>query len=123
MFNQKAKLVPSKPNIFHQFGKVSYGIYMFNPVLISVILITFSLFSYQNYFIFLLAVHVSLALVTFLSYRFLEMPFLQLKEKFSVIQSGGFETSAIPKKENESAEGIPAEESEVLVRIKVNSDK
>lgn len=88
MFNPKAKFVSHKPNLLHQFGKVSYGIYMFNPVIIYVLLNAFSAFSFQNYFVFLLSVHAVLALTTFLSYRFFEAPFLALKEKYAVVQSG-----------------------------------
>ena len=119
MFNPMAKFVASKPNILHQFGKVSYGIYMFNPVLIYVILNAFSKFSFQNYFVFLLLVHVALVITTYLSYRFLEAPFLALKEKFSVVKSGGFESSKMVPI-NEDVETNPAEENEALVTIPIN---
>jgi peptidoglycan/LPS O-acetylase OafA/YrhL len=62
---------------------------MFNPVIIYVILQTFSKFSFQNYFAYLVLVHASLAAVCYLSYRFYEAPFLALKEKYAVVKSGG----------------------------------
>ncbi len=119
MFHKEAKLVPTKPNILHQFGKVSYGIYMFNPVVIYVTLSAFSTFSIQNYFVYLVVVHLGLALVTFLSYRFLEAPFLALKEQFAVVKSGGFEAD----KGTETLEPVPVENSELLVLPLSSEDK
>jgi hypothetical protein len=86
---------------------------MFNPVLIYIILNAFSKFSFQNYFVFLLTVHVTLAITTYLSYRFLEAPFLGLKEKFAVIKSGGFE----------NVNTIPANEKEVFEPTRVNENE
>lgn len=88
LFNPNAVFPLQKPNLLLQFGKVSYGIYMFNPVVIFLLIQLFAKYNWQNYFLFLALVHVSLALVTYLSYRFLEMPFLALKEKYAVIKSG-----------------------------------
>ena len=88
LFHPKAILSMNKPNIFHQFGKVSYGIYMFNPVIIFLAICLFEKYSFQNYFFFLFLVHVTLAVTTFLSYRLIELPFLTLKEKFAVVKSG-----------------------------------
>ncbi len=87
LFNPNAKFRPGV-NLFNRFGKVSYGIYMFNPVLIFLTLETFVAFGWRNYFAFLGIVHVLLAATTFLSYRFIELPFLSLKEKYAVIKSG-----------------------------------
>jgi peptidoglycan/LPS O-acetylase OafA/YrhL len=88
MFNPKAKLAIKKPNIFHQFGKISYGLYMFNPVIIAIVLIFFSRYSLHNFFLFLVITQVLIWLVCYLSYRFFELPFLALKEKYAVIKSG-----------------------------------
>lgn len=109
MFNKKAILVPSKPTFLHSFGKVSYGIYMFNPVIIYIVLAAFSTFAFENYLVYLLVVHVSLALVTYLSYRFLEIPFLRLKEKFAVIKSGGFENTTPVISENNTSQETSGE--------------
>lgn len=89
LFHPHAILKIKKPNIFHTFGKVTYGIYMFNPVIIYLVLKTFSKFSFQNYAVFLVLVHLVLALACYLSYRFFEQPFLALKEKYAVVKSGG----------------------------------
>lgn len=87
VFNPKAKFT-GIGRIFNGFGKVSYGIYMFNPVLIFLTLKFFTAFNWQNYFVYLAIVHALIFAVTFLSYRFLEVPFLALKEKYAVIKSG-----------------------------------
>jgi peptidoglycan/LPS O-acetylase OafA/YrhL len=87
IFNPTAVSVP-KANWFNNLGKASYGIYMFNPVVILLTVVLFDTMHWQNYFLFLLLVHLVLAAVTFLSYRFFEMPFLALKEKYAVVKSG-----------------------------------
>jgi peptidoglycan/LPS O-acetylase OafA/YrhL len=88
LFHKDALFSVDRPNIFHTFGKVSYGIYMFNPVIIFLVIYFFEKYGFQNYLYFLIAVHVLLAISTFLSYRFLELPFLSLKEKYAIIKSG-----------------------------------
>ncbi|MCD6017337.1 MAG: acyltransferase [Bacteroidetes bacterium] len=88
LFHRNALFSVDRPNIFHLFGKVSYGIYMFNPVIIFLVISFFEKYGFKNYFYFLVAVHVLLAIAAFLSYRFLELPFLSLKEKFAVVKSG-----------------------------------
>jgi len=88
LFNKNAIFAMQRPNILNQFGKVSYGIYMFNPVIIFLLTGLFQKYSFQNYFLFLVLVHVCLAITTILSYRLLELPFLTLKEKYAVIKSG-----------------------------------
>jgi peptidoglycan/LPS O-acetylase OafA/YrhL len=93
LFHKKALLSVKKTNIFHTFGKVTYGIYMFNPVIIYLILRFFSKFSFSNFFLYVLAVHAILAFVCYLSYRFFELPFLALKEKYAVVKSGGVVSS------------------------------
>ncbi|MDF2448413.1 MAG: acyltransferase family protein [Bacteroidota bacterium] len=94
LFHKNAVFAVDRPNIFHLFGKVSYGIYMFNPVIIFLVICLFEKYGVQNYLYFLVAVHVLLAISTYLSYRFLEMPFLALKERYAVIQSGASSKSA-----------------------------
>jgi len=88
LFNTGAKFAVTKPTLLHRMGKASYGIYMFNPVLIFLILKLFSKYSWESYSLFLVLVHVSLLIVVSLSYRFIELPFLALKEKYAVVKSG-----------------------------------
>lgn len=99
LFHKKALFSVDRPNIFHLFGKVSYGIYMFNPVIIFLVIFFFEKYGYQNYLYFLIAVHVLLAISAFLSYRFLELPFLSLKEKYAVIKSGTSSETVEPEQQ------------------------
>ncbi|MBC7695330.1 MAG: acyltransferase [Burkholderiales bacterium] len=118
LFHPKAMFSNNKPSIFHQFGKVSYGIYMFNPVIIFLAIYFFDKYSFQNYFFFLLIVHVTLAITTFLSYRFIEMPFLALKERYAVVRSGKSLRAAIDYNETEQIEDIIENQGIVVDIIK-----
>jgi peptidoglycan/LPS O-acetylase OafA/YrhL len=86
---------------------------MFNPVVIFLIIQVFAKYNWQNYFLFLLVVHAALAAVTFLSYKYFELPFLALKEKYAVIKSGDpgkepvKETELEPAVEIVQAQSIP----------------
>ncbi|HWY11742.1 MAG TPA: acyltransferase [Bacteroidia bacterium] len=119
LFNPNAVFSPEKPNIMNQFGKVSYGIYMFNPVIIFILMTFFNKYSLQNYILFLILVHVLLAITTFLSYRFIELPFLALKEKNAIIQSGTAVKENNEINENESAEQIPEEVTIGVIKNKI----
>lgn len=88
LFNPHAVFAGKRTSILNLFGKGSYGIYMFNPAIIFIVVCLFEKYALQNYFLFLVLVHSILALATFLSYRFFELPFLSLKEKYAVIKSG-----------------------------------
>lgn len=111
MFHPNAIFIPKKTNIFHYFGKASYGIYMFNTVVIFLVLQFFSKFSIQSFFWFLVLSHAGIFLVSFLSYRFLELPFLALKEKYAVIQSG------------DAVKNIPVAIADVKEEIGIDSEK
>jgi peptidoglycan/LPS O-acetylase OafA/YrhL len=88
LFHPKSLIRIRKPNFLHQLGKASYGIYMFNPVIVFLALKFFAVDTLTNYIIFLAAVHIAVWILSTLSYRFFEMPFLALKEKYAVIKSG-----------------------------------
>jgi peptidoglycan/LPS O-acetylase OafA/YrhL len=89
LFHPNSILSVEKPNIFHTFGKITYGLYMFNPIVIYLVLQAYSKYNFSNYPLFIISVHAILAVICFLSYRFFEMPFLALKEKYAVVKSGG----------------------------------
>jgi peptidoglycan/LPS O-acetylase OafA/YrhL len=82
------------PSVFVYFGKVSYGLYVFhsttNAITKRMALRWFSSSSIDSipYWAAVLAISFLLALLmASLSYRFLERPFLRLKDRFAVIHS------------------------------------
>ncbi|MGZ3899871.1 MAG: acyltransferase family protein [Bacteroidia bacterium] len=111
MFNPNALFAVKKTNVLHHFGKVSYGIYMFNPIVIFIIIKMFDKFHIHNYLLFLVLANACLAAVCYLSYRFYEMPFLALKEKYSVVKSGAI-ISASEEAMNLAPEAIPVNVSD-----------
>jgi peptidoglycan/LPS O-acetylase OafA/YrhL len=96
VFNASARFVPKKESFFHLLGKASYGMYMFNPVLIAVMLKYFHKINFHNFIVYTVAVNVILLGIVLLSYYFFEMPFLKLKEKFSVVPSGSTKHAVMP---------------------------
>lgn len=87
LFNPSVKIAPKKPNFLHYLGKVSYGIYMFNPIGVALVIKTFNANQYHNLPIYFLVVNLLVLLAVSISYRFYEKPFLKLKDKFAVIKS------------------------------------
>lgn len=105
VFNSSAFLVPKKENVLHFLGKASYGIYMFNPLLIFLILRFCHQVNFNNFVFYTLIVNITVIGMTIISYKFFEMPFLKLKEKFSVIPSG----STSKKEEQPVAQPVAVE--------------
>ncbi len=116
LFNPRPLLASKKLEVFNIFGKVSYGLYMFNPVIIFLVMNFFQKYSFQNYAAFLVAVHVLLAITTYISYRFFELPFLNMKETYAVIKSGAEirDTGATLVEEYLPEEDLAAEEAIVI---------
>jgi peptidoglycan/LPS O-acetylase OafA/YrhL len=89
LFNPKAKLSPRKENILHYFGKLTYALYMFNPIIVGILIyLSHKHEMMRNGWVFLITVNVAVFVVANISYKYFEMPFLLLKEKFTVIKSG-----------------------------------
>ncbi len=116
LFHPGAVWMVEKNNFLHRFGKASYGIYMFNPVIILIVLHFFARNNWQNYLAFLTVVHVLLFSITFLSYRFIELPFLALKEKYAVIRSGDI----VRKEEKDVKEEEDFSDTEIIPLGNVN---
>ncbi|MES2590692.1 MAG: acyltransferase [Bacteroidota bacterium] len=104
LFNTNNSMSSNDNKALNLFGKVSYGIYMFNPVIIFLFLELFEKYSLRSFPIFLGLVHITLAVTTILSYRFFELPFLALKENFSVLKDERniHVTNETPLENNES---------------------
>jgi len=91
----KSSLLNLQNNSFDYLGMIYYGIYMYH-LLVIVALLNFMKMMFdsngelgmgQNTFVYLAAI-VLAAVVTSLSYRYLETPFIRLKKKFTMIKSG-----------------------------------
>lgn len=82
--------------LFRFLGNLSYGIYMYHFVVIALLIGTFKQLNIvvDNSVLSQLIVYslsiLATILVSWLSYTFIEKPFLKLKHKFSVINSGSF---------------------------------
>jgi peptidoglycan/LPS O-acetylase OafA/YrhL len=77
-------------------GKISYGIYVFHPLLIFL----FSKFLNQidtqapyKYFIVYFSTLIATILLSYISYKYFEMYFLNLKKKFEVVSSSATKES------------------------------
>lgn len=85
MFNPNAKFV-LKDGIIHYFGRISYGIYMFHPVIIVIIIHALKKAGHPSIYL-LLIITVLLTLgIAACSFEFFEKPFLKLKNRFNVLK-------------------------------------
>lgn len=87
LFHPASLLAPRKKNFLHYLGKVSYGIYMFNPVMVAIVIKTFNANQYHHLGVYLLIVHIMVFGAVVLSYQFFEKPFLKLKDRFAIVKS------------------------------------
>jgi peptidoglycan/LPS O-acetylase OafA/YrhL len=90
-------LLSLENRVFDFFGKISYGIYVIHPLLIflcSKYYLNFSKENWLNYMSVYTLVFGCTILISYLSYKYFETPFLKLKEKkFTVIKSAAFSNS------------------------------
>ena len=90
LFGTNNVLAPKKKNIFHYFGKVSYGIYMYHNVLINIIVlkVIFPMnLQHGKQALFMLIYFLSCLIVPIISYELIEKPFLKLKTRFEIIKT------------------------------------
>jgi peptidoglycan/LPS O-acetylase OafA/YrhL len=86
-------LIRLESRFFRFMGSISYGLYMFHPLCFYLGYLAFHDFLYtgsgwaSNGLLYLF-VFVSTTALSWLSYRLLEKPFLRLKKKFSLLDSG-----------------------------------
>lgn len=87
-FNPYFKHYLKPKSIFHYFGKVSYGIYMYSNILLPIIIKKILWpFGISNMWIFFfLSISITL-LVSIISYEILEKPFLKIGKRFSIIKT------------------------------------
>jgi peptidoglycan/LPS O-acetylase OafA/YrhL len=77
--------------VFDYLGKLSFGIYVFHPLLIALLISLFKSYAVPmqggSYITFVLLVVVATLLTAHLSYHYFESRFLLLKQKFAVVKS------------------------------------
>jgi len=87
---RKNYIINLENKLMNFIGKISYGVYVYHPVIIFLAHKTFGKFqssSIQNYiivFILILSLTISIA---YISYTFYEKRFIELKSKFAIIKS------------------------------------
>lgn len=88
-FNKKSAIKLDKP-ILDFLGKISFGIYVYHPLIIFGIAKAMPVFfpSMGKFGIYSIVVSGTI-LAAYLSYRFLEKPFLRIKDRFAVVPSSG----------------------------------
>ena len=71
-------------------GKISYGIYVYHPLLIFLVgkfMIDFKESKPINYFILYVVIFTVTIIISYVSYRFFEKPFIKLKSNYQVAKS------------------------------------
>lgn len=85
------KLISLENKVFDYLGKISYGLYIYNPLVIYLVSLVLKNYHSSNHFLNLIAIYVVniffIIVVSHLSYFYFEKQFLKFKEKFAVIKS------------------------------------
>ncbi|MBA3704895.1 MAG: acyltransferase [Bacteroidetes bacterium] len=80
LFNPIAKLVPKKRNFLHYLGLVTFGIYMFNNMVIAVMITICKHYpAVKNFWVYFIIINIITIPLAILSYHFLELPISNLK--------------------------------------------
>lgn len=88
--NIKNRIVNFNHSIFDFFGKISFGIYVYHPLIIfyfTMIYKNLVVDGLLKYFIVYGSVITTTILVAYLSYHYYEMQFIKLKNKFTTVKS------------------------------------
>lgn len=89
--NNKRPLISLENRVFDYLGKISFGLYVYNPLVIYYIAYLFNLFETDNTLLKLILVYlinlISIIIVSHLSYFYFEKRFLKLKNKYTVVKS------------------------------------
>ena len=88
--SNESKIINLELPLFNFLGKISYGIYVFHPIvifLLSFLIKNININIYLKYGLVYSSVFSITIILAFFSYNFYEMPFLKLKTKFSSILS------------------------------------
>jgi peptidoglycan/LPS O-acetylase OafA/YrhL len=73
-----------KSNFLDFLGKISFSAYIISPLVILSLIKTFNHYSFHNLPLYIILMHILILGLSVLSYKFIELPFLRLKEKFTI---------------------------------------
>lgn len=89
--NNEGKIISLENKVFDYLGKISFGLYVYNPLVIYLMSLLYTKMALVNqwYTVPMIYVFVTLAVIAIahLSYNFYEKPFLKLKTSFTTIHS------------------------------------
>ena len=89
--NNPKKLISLENKLFDYLGKISFGLYVYNPLVIYLMAFIFNYFAIENHRIRLLLIYLlvipAIILVAHLSYNYFEKRFLKLKSNYTTVQS------------------------------------
>lgn len=89
--NNPKKIISLENKLFDYLGKISFGMYIYNPLLIAIVAGLLSNIIYINGSIYLILIYcsvfTSVILISHISYYRFEMKFLKFKEKFMTVHS------------------------------------
>lgn len=88
LFNPDAKLSFKKKNVFHYFGRISYGIYMYGNIMLLIIVRKIAVpYNLNNFYLFILIAFSLSIIIPAISYELFEKHFLKLKNRFALIKT------------------------------------
>lgn len=89
--NVKNRVVSLDNNLFDFLGKISFGIYVYHPLVILLYAHFLGILNdrWYNYCLVFALITFTTILVAYLSYEYYERRFIKLKEKYSVVRSKG----------------------------------
>lgn len=89
--NNPKKIISLENQLFDYLGKISFGMYIYNPLVIAIVGSLLKKYNYINEILFLgliyFSVFASVILTSHISYKWFEIKFLKFKEKFTTVPS------------------------------------
>ncbi|WP_293892628.1 hypothetical protein [Flavobacterium sp.] len=102
IFNQIAnpkRLVSLENKLFDYLGKISFGLYVYNPLIIYAMSFLLNRFVIENAFLKQVVIYITvlsaIVLVAHLSYHYFEKHFLKLKFNYTTIQSAASKSESV----------------------------
>lgn len=87
-FNPRAKFQLKRNKFLHYLGKISYGIYMYQEIVIHAIFDKWLIpMHISSIVICVLLITCSIIVISIISYELLEKPFLRIKNRFEIIKN------------------------------------